>query len=392
MSARPDFAQALAHARAQRLEAHLARRLIAAGRERPGRIRIDGRELIDFGSNDYLGLAQHPRLVAALRRASQAGARASHLLGGHQAVHEDLEGALADWLGYPRALLFSTGYMAATGALPALLGRHDLCVQDRLNHACLLDGARLAGARLERYRHVDAASAGEALAAHPQRRALIVTDSVFSMDGDVAPLAGLAAAAARAGAVLLVDDAHGLGVLGPAGAGSVAAAGLDAGAVPVLMATLGKALGTAGAFVAGDRDLVEGLLQAARTFIYTTAMPPALAAATLAAVGVARREQWRRDHLAALVAHFRAGAAGLGLRLADSDTPIQPLLVGPAQRATAMALALEAQGILAVAIRPPTVPVGGARLRITLSAAHARADVDRLLAALAALLPDRDGP
>lgn len=392
---RPVAIARLLAVRAQRERDGLLRRLRTLERGDGGHILVDGRRLLNFSGNDYLGLAGHPAVVAALREAAAehgVGATAAHLVCGHRRPHAALEAALAEWTGRESALLFSTGWMANLGVLQALLGPGDLCVQDRLNHASLLDGACLAGCALRRYRHGDVAAAGRQLALAAEGGATVLaSDGVFSMDGDVAPLAGLAAVAARAGAVLLVDDAHGLGVLGPDGAGSVAAAGLDAGAVPVLMATLGKALGTAGAFVAGDRDLVEGLLQAARTFIYTTAMPPALAAATLAAVGVARREQWRRDHLAALVAHFRAGAAGLGLRLADSDTPIQPLLVGPAQRATAMALALEAQGILAVAIRPPTVPMGGARLRITLSAAHARADVDRLLAALAALPPDRDG-
>lgn len=382
MSLRPDFAAALAQGRAQRLEARLARRLVAAGRERPGRIRIDGRELIDFGSNDYLGLAQHPRLVAALRRASQAGARASHLLGGHQAVHEDLERALADWLGYPRALLFSTGYMAATGTLPALLGRHDLCVQDRLNHACLLDGARLAGARLERYRHTDAASAGEVLAAHPQRRALVVTDSVFSMDGDVAPLADLATLARRDGAWLMVDEAHGLGVLGPQGRGACAAAGLSADEVPVWMGTLGKALGCFGALIASSDLLIDTLIDRARSFVYTTALPPALVEAALEAVALARAADAERAHLAALIARLRSGAGALGLELLPSDTPIQALVLGSAERALAWAEALRAAGCYCPAVRPPTVATGSARLRISLSAAHAPDDVDRLLQAL----------
>ncbi len=382
MSPRPDFAEALAHARSQRLEAHLARRLIAAGRERPGRIRIGGRELIDFGSNDYLGLAQHPRLVAALRRASQAGARASHLLGGHQAVHEALERALADWLGYPRALLFSTGYMAATGTLPALLGRHDLCAQDRLNHACLLDGARLAGARLERYRHADAQAASEILLAHPQRRALLVTDSVFSMDGDLAPLTELAAVAQSERAWLMVDEAHGLGVLGPEGRGACAAAGLSAEDVPVWMGTLGKALGCFGAVIAGSDLVIDTLIDRARSFVYTTAMPPALAEAALEAVVLARAADAERAHLVALIARLRSGAAALGLELLPSATPIQPLVLGSADRALAWANALRAAGCYCPAVRPPTVPAGSARLRISLSAAHALDDVDRLLEVL----------
>jgi 8-amino-7-oxononanoate synthase len=382
VSARPDFAQALAHARAQRIEAMLARRLIAARRDRPARIRIDGVELIDFGSNDYLGLAQHPRLLAALRRASQAGARASHLLGGHQTVHQELERALADWLGYPRALLFSTGYMAATGTLSALLGRHDLCVQDRLNHACLLDGARLAGARLERYRHADAQAAAEVLTIHPTRRALIVTDSVFSMDGDLAPLAELAAVAQRERAWLMVDEAHGLGVLGPEGRGACAAAGLSAEAVPVWMGTLGKALGCFGAVIAGSDLVIDTLIDRARSFLYTTALPPALAEAALEAVALARAADAERAHLAALVARLRRGSEVLGLRLLPSATPIQPLVLGSAERALAWAEAVRAAGCYCPAVRPPTVPKASARLRISLSAAHTTEDVDRLLEAL----------
>lgn len=382
----------LVGARAAREREGLLRRLRTFERADGGHVVLGGRRLLNFSGNDYLGLAGHPAVVAALREAAiehGAGATAAHLVCGHRRPHAALEALLAEWTGRESALLFSTGWMANLGVLQALLGAGDLCVQDRLNHASLLDGARLAGCALRRYRHGDADAAARQLARPGEGGvAVLATDGVFSMDGDVAPLPALARVAADAGATLMVDDAHGLGVLGPDGAGSVAAAGLDAGAVPVLMATLGKALGTAGAFVAGSRDLVEGLVQAARTFVYTTAMPPALAAATAAAVGIARREHWRREHLAGLVAHFRAGAQRLGLPLAASETPIQPLLVGAAGRASALAAALETRGVLAVAIRPPTVPVGGARLRITLSAAHARADVDRLLAALAQVLED----
>ncbi|HET6806450.1 MAG TPA: aminotransferase class I/II-fold pyridoxal phosphate-dependent enzyme, partial [Frateuria sp.] len=277
------------------------------------------------------------------------------------------------------------GYMANLGVMQALLGSGDLCVQDKLNHACLLDGAMLAGATLRRYPHGDAAAAARQLGSTPEAPALLATDGVFSMDGDRAPLRELAALCRREGATLMVDDAHGLGVLGPDGAGSAAEAGLGAREVPVLMATLGKALGAHGAFVAGSAALIEGLTQFARSYVYTTAMPPALAAAALAAVQVARTEHWRRERLAMLIARFRTGAAQLGLPLAASDTPIQPLLLGEATRALAAARALEAQGLLVTAIRSPTVPAGQARLRITLSAAHEEEHVDRLLDALAAL-------
>lgn len=346
---------------------------------------LDGRELVDFGSNDYLGLAQHPRLVEALAVAATegVGARASHLLGGHRDAHEALERALAAWIGYPRALLFSTGYMAATGTLSALLGRHDLCVQDRLNHACLIDGARLADASLQRYRHGDVADAARLLTAAPERRALLVSDSVFSMDGDIAPLADLATLAQRERAWLMVDEAHALGVLGPQGRGACAAAGLDSRAVPVWMGTLGKALGGFGAVICGDDTLIDALVNGARSFVYTTALPPALARAMVVAVDLAREADDRRAQLRALIDQLRTGAAARGWTLLPSDTPIQPLLVGDAQAAVALAARLEQVGFYCPAVRPPTVPQGSARLRISVSAAHTAADVERLLAALA---------
>jgi 8-amino-7-oxononanoate synthase len=313
------------------------------------------------------------------------GSTAAHLVCGHRREHAMLEETLAEWTGRERALLFSTGYMANLGVMQALLGRGDLCVQDKLNHACLLDGATLAGATLRRYPHGDATAAARQLASEPGTAALLATDGVFSMDGDRAPLRELAALCRREGATLMVDDAHGLGVLGPDGAGSVAEAALGTREVPVLMATLGKALGSHGAFVAGSATLIEGLAQFARTYVYTTAMPPAVAAAALAAVQLARTDTWRRNKLAALIARFRSGAAELGLSLARSDTPIQPLLLGDATAALAAARALEAQGVLVTAIRPPTVPAGQARLRITLGATHEEEPVDRLLAALATL-------
>ncbi|GMU44514.1 MAG: hypothetical protein AMXMBFR25_25000 [Lysobacterales bacterium] len=382
---RPDFAARLQHDHAQRLAAGLQRRLRAAGDgARPGRIVLGGRELIDFGSNDYLGLARHPRLIAALATAARegVGARASHLLGGHRQAHADLERALADWTGYPRALLFSTGYMAALGAQVALLGRHDLALHDRLNHASLLDGARLAGAALRRYRHADVGDAARRLAAQPQSRALLVTDSVFSMDGDVAPLADLAALARRERAWLMVDEAHALGVLGPQGRGGCAAAGLGPGDVPVWMGTLGKALGGFGAVICGSDALVDALVHGARSYVYTTALPPALVRAMIVAVALARAADAERAQSLALIARLRAGAAQQGWTLLPSATPIQPLLVGDSAAALALAARLEAAGVHCPAVRPPTVPRGGARLRIALSAAHSLEDVERLLAVL----------
>ena len=391
---RADLLQRLAVRTSERAQADLLRRARAIDHAQGPWLEIGERRQLAFCSNDYLGLAQHPQLIAAFKRVADdegVGSTAAHLVCGHRREHAMLEDALADWTGRERALLFSTGYMANLGVLQALLGRGDLCVQDKLNHACLLDGATLAGATLRRYPHGDAAAAARQLAGMPDAAALLATDGVFSMDGDRAPLRELASLCRREQATLMVDDAHGLGVLGPEGAGSVAEAGLGAREVPVLMATLGKALGTHGAFVAGSAALIEGLTQFARTHVYTTAMPPAVAAATLAAVQLARSEHWRRERLAALIDRFRAGAAQLGLPLAASDTPIQPLLLGDAADALAAAHALEAQGLLVTAIRPPTVPAGQARLRITLSAAHEDEHVDRLLDALATLPRGKDG-
>ena len=382
---RPELLHRLAAETARRERAGLLRRLRVVEHGDGPWLESEGRRLLGFCSNDYLGLAQHPQVIAALKRAADdegVGSTSAHLICGHRREHAMLEEALAEWTGRERALLFSTGYMANLGALQALLQRGDICVQDKLNHACLIDGAQLAGAELKRYPHADVAGAARQLQSRPDSAALLATDGVFSMDGDVAPLRELAAVCTREGATLMVDDAHGLGVLGDDGAGSIRAAGLGQRDVPVLMATLGKALGCSGAFVAGSAALIDGLLQFARPYIYTTAMPPALAAAALAAVIAAREESWRREKLAALIARFRAGAAELGLALMPSPSAIQPLQLGDAQAALDTAQALEQRGFLVGAIRPPTVPKGQARLRITLSAAHEEADIDHLLQAL----------
>ncbi|MFK2878245.1 8-amino-7-oxononanoate synthase [Rhodanobacter hydrolyticus] len=382
---RPDLLQRLAAQTSERERANLRRRLRTIEHVEGPWLESGGRRLLGFCSNDYLGLAQHPQLIAALKRVVDdegVGGASAHLICGHRREHAQLEEALAEWTGRERALLFSTGYMANLGTVQALLARGDVCVQDKLNHACLLDGAQLAGAELKRYPHADVAAAARQLQSRPQAAALLATDGVFSMDGDVAPLAGLAALCAREHAMLMVDDAHGLGVLGADGAGSVQAAGLGQREVPVLMATLGKALGCSGAFVAGSAALIVGLMQFARPYVYTTAMPPALAAAARAAVEVARGETWRREKLQSLIARFRAGAMQLGLPLMTSHSAIQPLLLGNAQTALAAAQALEQHGLLVTAIRPPTVPQGQARLRITLSASHEDEHVDQLLDAL----------
>lgn len=349
---------------------------------------VDGRPMLSFCSNDYLGLANHPEVIAALRHGAArwgVGSGAAHLVNGHSAAHHALEEELAAFTGRPRALLFSTGYMANLGILSALTDRGDTLWQDRLNHASLLDGALLSRATLRRYPHADAAELDRLIGDRDTR--MIATDGVFSMDGDLAPLPALALIARRAGARLLVDDAHGLGVLGREGRGTLDHFGLDAEQVPILMGTLGKAFGTFGAFVAGSDDLIETLIQRARSYIYTTATPPAIAEATRTSLALARREDWRREHLQALIARFRAGANQLDLPLSESPTPIQPLIAGSSHQALAWAGELETRGILVGAIRPPTVPEGSARLRVCLSAAHTETMVDRLLDALAALQP-----
>lgn len=344
-----------------------------------------GRHLISFCSNDYLGLAADPRVTAALVRGAErwgVGSGAAHLVSGHSAAHHALEEEVADFLQRPRALLFSTGYMANLGVVTALLGRGDQVLEDRLNHASLLDAGLASGARFQRYRHLDTADLARRMDSAAGRR-MIVTDGVFSMDGDAAPLRSLAQLARQHDAWLMVDDAHGFGVCGASGRGSVEAAGLSADQVPILMATFGKALGTFGAVVAGSETLIETLIQQARTYMYTTAAPPAVAEASRAALQLVRDEPWRRERLQALIGRFRRGAEQLGLPLTASDSAIQPLLMGDSKAALQLAADLEQDGILVVAIRPPTVPARSARLRITLSAAHQESHVDRLLECLA---------
>jgi len=385
---RPDLLQSLAARVAERERAGLLRRARTLDATRGVRVRIDGRELLNFCSNDYLGLAQDPRIIKALRDAANecgVGSTAAHLVCGHHREHARLEEALCEWTGRDAALLFSSGWLANLGAMQALLDRSGVCVQDKLNHASLLDAAQLSGAALKRYPHNDAMGAARQLESAGEKPALLATDGVFSMDGDAAPLRELASLCKHEGATLMVDDAHGLGVLGPHGAGSVGEAGLSQPDAPVLMATLGKALGCMGAFVVGSHALIEGLTQFARTFVYTTAMPPVLAAAAYEAVRIAREEDWRREQLRALIVRFRAGATQLGLPLMDSTTAIQPIVLGDVEHAVQASHALERSGFLVTAIRAPTVPASKARLRVTLSAAHDATDVDRLLDALAQL-------
>ncbi|MBE03345.1 8-amino-7-oxononanoate synthase [Marinobacter lutaoensis] len=355
-----------------------------SGPQQPS-LTVEGQPLLSFCSNDYLGLANAPEAREALARALEhagLGGASSHLICGHHEAHHRLEGQLAAFTRRSSALLFSTGYMANLGVISALAGRGDTIFSDRLNHASIIDGCILSRARVRRYAHGDVSALEVQLAQTPGHK-LVVTDGVFSMDGDVAPLRALARVCQRHDALLMVDDAHGLGVLGPQGRGSVLAAGLSEQDVPVLVGTLGKAAGGSGAFVAGPEWLTEYLVQKARTYVYTTAMPPALAVAIGANLEAVVQGDDLRSHLAGLVRRFREGASALGYTLMPSQTPIQPILVGDNDTALALSRALEARGILVTAIRPPTVPAGEARLRVTLSAAHQAAQVDRLLDALA---------
>jgi len=374
---------------AERRAADLYRQRPLLGSPQGPQVVVDGQQLLAFCSNDYLGLANHPEVIAAWQAGAEqwgVGGGASHLVVGHSTPHHQVEEALAELTGRPRALLFSTGYMANLGAITALVGQGDTVLQDRLNHASLLDGGLLSGARFNRYLHNDAASLASRLD-KAVGNTLVVTDGVFSMDGDLANLPALAEVARARGAWLMVDDAHGLGTLGAQGGGIVEHFGLGVDDVPVLVGTLGKACGTAGAFVAGSEELIEALVQFARPYIYTTSQPPALACATLKSLQLLRRETWRREHLAGLIRQFREGAQQIGLALMDSPTPIQPIMIGDSAQALRLSRMLRERGLLVTAIRPPTVPAGSARLRVTLSAAHSEAQVQLLLNALAECYP-----
>lgn len=362
---------------------------------------VDGKKYIAFCSNDYLGLANHPDVISAFQKAANrfgVGSGASHLVAGHSSEHHALEEELATFTGRERALLFSTGYMANMGAITALVGQGDAIFEDRLNHASLLDAGLLSGARFQRFLHNDLKnlqtrldkSSSDKTPSDKTRveRKLIVVDGVFSMDGDCAPLNELAALAQKNNAWLMVDDAHGFGCLGENGGGSAEYFGLTQNQLPILMGTLGKAFGTFGAFIAGSEILIETLIQFSRSYIYTTAMPPAVAAATRVSLGLLQTEHWRRDHLQQLISRFRIGAQQLGLQLLDSFSPIQPIIIGDEARTLAIAEKLAERGILIVAIRPPTVATGSSRLRVTFSAGHTVEQVDYLLNALGDILGD----
>ena len=348
----------------------------------------DGRTLVDFSSNDYLGLAHHPAVAAAMSACALrtgAGSGASHLVTGHGIEHARLEEELAAFVGRERALLFSTGYMANLGVMAALAGRGELVLLDRLSHASIIDGALLSGARFKRYTHGDAAAAERMLRENAEEATVVATDGVFSMDGDIAPIQELAKAAKTRKAWLVVDDAHGIGVLGGTGRGSIEHCGATADDVPVLVGTLGKAFGSFGAFVAGSRDLIEFLIQKARPYIYTTALPQPVAAATRKALEIAQREPWRRERVLSLTARFRKAAREAGIALLDSKTPIQPVVLGSSEAALQAQQNLLEAGFRVVAIRAPTVPRGSERLRITLSAAHSEGQVDALVERLSQL-------
>jgi 8-amino-7-oxononanoate synthase len=382
-------AHALPEALARLESAQLRRRRATVeGFAEPGSralVRVGGRTLLDFSSNDYLGLARHPALAAAMGASAAtagAGSAASHLISGHGAEHERLEEELAAFTRRERALVFSTGYMANLAVMSSLAGRGERVLLDRLSHASLIDGARLCGAELTRFAHADADAAERALNEDAGRTALLGTDGVFSMDGDIAPLASLARLARRAQAWLVVDDAHGLGVVGASGRGSLEECAVSAEDVPVLIGTLGKAFGSFGAFVAGSADLIEYLIQTARSYIYTTALPQPVAAASRAALALAQAEDWRRTRLAALIERFRRHASEARLPLGASRTPIQPIVLGSEAAVLAAQRELAAAGLWVAAIRPPTVPKGSARLRVTLTAAHTEAQIEQLVDAL----------
>jgi 8-amino-7-oxononanoate synthase len=347
-------------------------------------VTVDGRRFLAFCSNDYLDLARHPALVEAARRGAERygiGAGASALISGHTRAHEELEARLARFVRMPRALHFSAGYMANLGILAALAGRGHTVFCDQLNHACLVDGARLSRAEVRVYPHLDLAALERMLAGCATPGKLVASDAVFSMDGDIAPLPGLLALCERHDAWLVVDDAHGFGVLGEGGRGTLAHFGVASPRI-VYMGTLGKAAGVHGAFVAGEEALIEWLLQRARTYVFTTASPPLLAVALMASLELIEAEEHRRTRLRALIERLRKNLEKLRWRLAPSDTPIQPLIVGDNRAALDLAEGLRGRSIWVPAIRPPTVPAGSARLRITLSAAHGVEHVDELAAAL----------
>lgn len=367
-----------------RENAGLYRRRLTLASPQETHISIAGRNYLAFCSNDYLGLANHSQLIEAVcegARQNGVGAGASHLINGHSSAHHALEQALARFTGFPQALLFSTGYMANTGVVTALMGRGDMLFADKFNHASLNDAALLSRAKFMRYPHLDLAVLEQRLAASQARRKLVMTDAVFSMDGDIAPVAELLALCEKYDAWLLLDDAHGFGVLGRQGRGVVSHFNLSSPRI-IYMATLGKAAGVFGAFVAAQPEIIETLIQSARSYIYTTATPPLLSCALLRSLTLIEQEEWRREKLMRLIVQLKEELQLLRWKLLPSATPIQPLIIGRNDAALQVSEALRERGFLVPAIRPPTVPHGTARLRISLSAAHETKDVEQLVAAL----------
>ena len=343
---------------------------------------IDGKKVLSFCSNDYLGLANHPDIINSFKQAVDkygVGSGSAHLVSGHSAEHHALEEELANFMGTERALLFSTGYMANLGVVSALCDRHSEIYEDKINHASLLDAALLSRAKRIRYPHLDTNNLEERLTSSGSSNKFIISDGVFSMDGDLAPLDKLVSLAKNNNAMLMIDDAHGIGVLGKKGRGIVEHFNLDTKQVPIIVGTLGKAFGTAGAFVAGSDELIETLIQKSRSYIFTTAMPAAVAAATRQSLKIIEEENWRREKLQSLVKLFRKGAEENGLELINSITPIQPIIIGSSEKALALSEKLLEKNILISAIRPPTVPEGTARLRVTFSATHTEEHVNKLL-------------
>lgn len=347
---------------------------------------IDGRKVISFCSNDYLGLANHPLVKKAFIKGVEqygVGSGAAHLINGHTKAHHALEETLAEFTGYPRTLLFSTGYMANLGVTQALVGRGDSVFEDRLNHASLIDGGLLSGARLKRYTHNDSENLGQQLSSHKTGEKLVMSDAVFSMDGDIIDAQSIVATSKQHDAWLMLDDAHGFGVLGKRGRGTLDYTDTNTSDVPIYMATLGKAVGTAGAFIAGSDDLIETLIQQARTYIYTTAQPPAIALATIESLRLIKNEPQHRENLQRNIDYFKQCANESSLTLSNSDTAIQPIIIGDVEKTVQLSQSLLDKGLLITAIRPPTVPKGTARLRITLSATHTKTQIDQLVTTIA---------
>lgn len=376
------FDQELSLALAQRQTQQRYRQRSVSSSPQNANVIVDGQSYLAFCSNDYLGLANHPSVIQAFCETANmagVGSGASHLVHGHSEHHHQLEQDIAAWTGRERAILFSTGYMANMGVVSALVTRGDSVYEDRLNHASLIDAGLLSRAKLRRYRHNDLEQLESMLSTDTSRRKLIVVDGVFSMDGDLAPLKELSILCAKYQAQLMVDDAHGFGVLGESGGGCAEHFQLSQEQLPILMGTLGKSFGTFGAFVAGSEVLIETLIQFARTYIYTTALPPAVAAASRTSLALLQSDSARRTHLHQLIQHFREGATAMGLPLMESLTPIQPIVLGDDSQVMRVAGLLRDEGILVGAIRPPTVPEGTGRLRVTLNANHSLHDINRLL-------------